>query len=223
MIRSRSLFLCGALSLAGLLGVAGCPLSDDYVLSPSSGVAGTGGAGGAGGAGGDPSTSSGGGDAGAGGDGGAGGLGGCGPDPAPPVGLPCPPQCSDCNGSTCTITCDQPDECQSGVVCPPDFNCVVECTGFRSCRDATIQCPADYDCKVRCEDIFIESCERTVVQCSAQGHCDLACGDANEACHEAILNCGLGGCTATCSGNNTPQVSCMAESACCPDPTACPP
>ena len=192
-----------------LLGLTGCSLGDDYVISSSSELAGDAGSDGSGG--------------GTGAGGGAWGIGGCGPDPEPPGGLPCPPQCTVCDGSTCIIQCDQHKECEDGVVCPPDFDCVVECTGERACREATIVCPSDYDCKIQCTDDESQSCNRATFQCSEQGRCDLACGGQKQACEDALLNCGLGGCTATCSGNNRPELNCVAGTACCPDPSACPP
>jgi hypothetical protein len=201
---SGSLFARGTLSLAGLLGMAGCTLGDDYVITSSSGVGGNG-AGGAAGS------------------GGAGGPGACGPDPEAPGGSSCPPQCSVCDGSTCIIECSEPEQCDNGVLCPPDFGCVVECTGYRACRGATIQCPEDYDCKIRCADDLDQSCENAVFQCSEQGRCDLECGSQKQACKDADLNCGQGGCKATCSGNDRPRVNCAADIACCPDPAACPP
>lgn len=204
---SGSLVARGTLSLAGLLGMGGCTLGDDYVITSSSGAGGNGA----------------GGDAGSGGSGGTGGPGTCSPDPEAPGGTPCPPQCSFCNGSTCVILCNQQKECEDGVVCPPDFSCVVDCMGNQACKGATIQCPADYDCKIQCSDLQDKSCEDAVVQCSEQGRCDLACGGQKQACKGAALNCGHGGCKATCSGNDRPTVSCAAEMACCPDPAACPP
>jgi hypothetical protein len=211
--RSRRLEL-GFGAAIGLLGLTGCTLGNDYVILSSSelagGDAGSGGSGGGTGVGGPGSG------------GGAWGIGECGPDPEPPGGLPCPPQCSSCDGSTCIIQCDQNKECVEGVACPPNFDCVVECTGERACRDATIVCPPDYDCKIRCADDESQSCNKAVFQCSEQGRCDLVCGSQRQACKDASLNCGLGGCTATCSGDDTPEVNCIAGSACCPAPSACP-
>lgn len=206
MMASDSLFARGTLSLAGLLAMAGCTLGDDYVITSSSGAGGNGA----------------GGDAGSGGSGATGGTGTCTPDPEAPGGA-CPPQCSFCNGNTCVILCSQQQECVTGVVCPPNFSCVVECVGNQACKGATIQCPADYDCKVRCSDSQDQSCEEAVVQCSEQGCCDLECAGQKQACKGASLNCGHGGCKATCSGNDRPSVNCAADMACCPDPASCPP
>src|SRR5262245_19027143 len=93
--RSRRLELSFGAAI-GILGLAGCPLSDDYVISSSSGVAGDDTMSGAGGGDAGPGGAGGGMGPGGPGVGGAGGIDACGPDPEPPGGLPCPPQCSLC-------------------------------------------------------------------------------------------------------------------------------
>ena len=88
----------------------------------------------------------------------------------------------------------------------------------------TIQCPDDYDCKIRCDDAANQSCNHTTFNCSEQGRCDLLCAGQMQACKDAILNCGLDGCTAACFGPDRPDVNCNADLACsCPDPGMCPP
>lgn len=115
-------------------------------------------------------------------------------------------------------------ECVGGVLCPPGFDCVVECTGSMSCREAIILCPDDYDCTIRCGDDAPQSCNSAVFQCSEQGHCDLLCAGQMQACKDSTLNCGLDGCTAVCLGADGPEVNCSADLACsCPDPGTCPP
>ena len=116
---------------------------------------------------------------------------------------PCPSRCDSCDPgfTTCTIVCDNPNECGSQVNCPFGFICIVQCTGNNSCGNGV-------DCS------GAESCN---VLCAGSGSCDDG------------IECGDGPCTVQCSGTNSCDqgIDCNNSCACgvtcavsaCADPT----
>ncbi|MBW2455852.1 MAG: hypothetical protein JRI68_15150 [Deltaproteobacteria bacterium] len=178
------------------------------------------------GAGGGSSTSSGGGSGAAGGLGGTTGTGGtgggdggsggapCGLEPTPPGGS-CPSECTGgCANETCTIECNDDEECRDEqLTCPPDFNCVLDCSGAEGCRNATLACPEDYTCVVNCSGD--NGCRDLEITCSTVGTCAVSCGSAHDACRGTDLLCGSNSCTATCDNSNRqPDVTCGPSCAC---------
>ena len=86
----------------------------------------------------------------------------------------CPAQCTSCNTGThtCKIDCAV-TSCNGAVVCPPGWNCDVECTVANSCRSG-VTCPPQGN-----------AC---TINCSGTGAC-------------RTLDCGTGKCDVNCSGS----------------------
>ena len=127
----------------------------------------------------------------------------CGERPDPPGGVCDTSVCTGgCVDNTCIVDCTGYPSCwQETIDCPEGFACQVDCeappspaTGY-GCRGATINCPDTYACDVNCSDSTI--CQNTNLNCT-DGSCSMNCGFWS-ACSGAQIYCGEGECTATCS------------------------
>lgn len=141
----------------------------------------------------------------------------CGDGLAAPGGA-CPEACTGgCAGGTCTILCDDEDECKGmNVVCPADFDCVVSCVGIHSCRDADIDCPPDHRCDVTCDGAAEHPCENTKLTCT-NGPCSLACLPGIDPCKGNVeVLCGTNACDITCDADKPKVVTCGTSCQCEP-------
>jgi hypothetical protein len=120
----------------------------------------------------------------------------------------------NCNGTTCTITCQESQDCQSGTItCPPDYACVVQCLGDDSCHSAAIECPESYACDVQCPG-GQGRCRDAIVTCPSLGTCHLQC-DGQNTCQDTDFNCGLNSCDIDCpNGGNGQQINCAQSCSC---------
>lgn len=115
-------------------------------------------------------------------------------DAAIDAGNVCPAQCTSCDigSDTCKIDCAVTN-CNAAVVCPPGWNCDVECTTTNSCRQG-VTCTGDKACKINCSGAG--SCR--MLQCGS-GKCDVACSGI-QSCRGVA--CGQScGCDVTCGLN----------------------
>ncbi|HLL22163.1 MAG TPA: hypothetical protein VK427_08525 [Kofleriaceae bacterium] len=67
------------------------------------------------------------------------------------VPLSCPNVCDSCaDGKRCVISCNGPNECRNGVVCPSGYSCAIACTqdcGPIRCElGCTVSCQVNADC-----------------------------------------------------------------------------
>jgi hypothetical protein len=139
-------------------------------------------------------------------------------DGLPVTARACPPQCTSCDGTTCTIDCGALGCAGANVVCPAGWDCVVACTTLHACQDAAIDCPADHRCDVLCGGAIGDrhECERSLITCT-NGPCSVLCNGSDLPCREATVQCGSNSCDVTCDGGE-PTVACGASCAC----QACP-
>lgn len=119
-----------------------------------------------------------------------------------PVG--CPSACTSCNGTVCTISCED-SGCAELVVCPAGFDCVVACLGAGACAGG-IDCSAATSCSLNCGR---DTCAGPLT--CGTGSCSITCG--RSAC-DSLITCDQAcACGVSCS-----QFACGAGSVC---PTGC--
>jgi hypothetical protein len=125
---------------------------------------------------------------------------GCNQDPEPPGTGTCPPECTGgCAAGVCTIDCVGEAKCSSlpgGILCPPDYACVVVCEQLDACDSIPVYCPADYACAVHC-DAGKDACGDLELHCG-DASCRLTCGSPSSVCDGATVICGPGECKAEC-------------------------
>lgn len=126
-------------------------------------------------------------------------------DPATPYETGCPAVCSGgCDGGVCTILCDEAQDCNAAIQCPPGLPCQVTCSGENSCR-FQITCDKYYACGISCT--AIGACTGLDVMCGELSECGISCV-AGDACSGGSVMCGDGKCTSQCLGTGQPSVTC---------------
>jgi hypothetical protein len=105
----------------------------------------------------------------------------------------CPPQCTSCKeGHICLIQCGSSNNnCAGTVVCPPGFDCEVNCGPNNSCRNG-VNCQQAESCNVTCSGT--QACRG--IQCGP-GRCNVSCS-GTDSCR--TVQCGPScGCDVKCS------------------------
>ncbi|MBW2522994.1 MAG: hypothetical protein JRI23_02405 [Deltaproteobacteria bacterium] len=137
-----------------------------------------------------------------------GACGTCDERPAPPGGT-CPGVCTSCDvgTNTCIIDCPTTSCKDQTHNCPAGWACQVNCSGIDACSGNTVvNCPASYACDVICT--AEASCKGLDMRCGT-GTCTIGCTGTPNACQDAVVDCGLRECRATCGGGaGTPALSC---------------
>lgn len=109
--------------------------------------------------------------------------------PVIPDAFECPQPCTSCDmGSmTCTVDCSiTATGCSGQVVCPPGFNCDIQCNVDNACRNG-VNCTAGLACSVECS--------------------------GGSSCRGVV--CGIGACKVGCSGfDSCRNVNCGQACAC---------
>ncbi|HEU0034279.1 MAG TPA: hypothetical protein VFQ53_26835 [Kofleriaceae bacterium] len=132
--------------------------------------------------------------------GGVGNDGGPNPDGKPNPDAPgCPSQCTSCKQETmeCKVDCSiSPATCNGMIICPPGWNCTIECSTDNSCR-AGIDCQQGASCAINCT--------------------------GTSTCRN--IQCGTGPCATTCAGFDSCRNLQCGDSCQCPvtclEPSRC--
>lgn len=131
--------------------------------------------------------------------------------PADPYETGCPSVCTGgCDGGTCTILCDDPQDCNAAITCPPGLDCTVTCSGADSCR-FQITCDDYYGCSVLCN--APGACTGLDLVCGQLSECNISCL-ITDACSAAGVTCGEGKCASQCLAMGQPTVACGSSCDC---------
>jgi hypothetical protein len=127
-------------------------------------------------------------------------------DPLQPSATTCPGTCTGgCFDDVCYITCDEDQECNQPINCPPGLPCQVTCNGLEACRHQ-VHCDDDYPCSVSCTGDA--ACKGAELFCGSASACEVLCGASPEACQGLEVHCGGGICNMQCVGDVIPQYTC---------------
>jgi hypothetical protein len=128
-----------------------------------------------------------------------------------------------CMSGECNIACPTGKNCgpDEHIRCQPlesegGVKCVFECED-NGCDDQTIVCPPDHDCVVNCTGTA--ACVNTIIECGS-GSCEVFCTTMGCGGGLTTINCGDGPCNLTCDqsmGGVLNQKSC-GETVGCPAP-----
>lgn len=137
--------------------------------------------------------------------------------PTPPGA--CPEECTGgCTDFTCTVLCDEDDECEDSVIaCPDNWDCDIQCAGADdTCKQSTINCPTNGACRVACHGS--DACEDATLNCG-DGVCEVDCSSARDACDGLDVACGSNRCASTCDFGDVseaPTLACGSACGCAP-------
>lgn len=108
--------------------------------------------------------------------------------------MTCPDECNggcDKTAKTCTINCTNPTDCAGGTICPPGYDCTINCSQ-NGCD--FVECNGNSDCKITCTGN--NACGN--VDCGDGGACTVTCV-GNNACNN--VDCNGADCNVTCTGS----------------------